>query len=124
MKRMYCSNWRFAVFLLIMSGFWTSFNQIFYTMPEYIRDFTETRPMIELRQKVSSARAIPRIRPSDRRQLAWPRSTSPNERGDRDSSSVEPLLVEADTRDEQRGTWRTRPRDCCSARCVSDAGRA
>jgi dipeptide/tripeptide permease len=48
MKRMYCSNWRFAVFLLIMSGFWTSFNQIFYTMPEYIRDFTETRPMIEL----------------------------------------------------------------------------
>jgi len=46
-KRMYCSNWRFAVFLLIMSGFWTSFNQIFYTMPEYIRDFVETRPMIE-----------------------------------------------------------------------------
>jgi hypothetical protein len=45
-RRMYCSNWRFAVFLLIMSGFWTSFNQIFYTMPEYIRDFTETRPMI------------------------------------------------------------------------------
>jgi dipeptide/tripeptide permease len=47
MKRMYCSNWRFALFLLIMSGFWTSFNQIFYTMPEYIRDFTETRPMVE-----------------------------------------------------------------------------
>jgi len=48
MKRMYCSNWRFALFLLIMSGFWASFNQIFYTMPEYIRDFTDTRPMIEL----------------------------------------------------------------------------
>jgi dipeptide/tripeptide permease len=47
LKRMYCSNWRFALFLLIMSGFWTSFNQIFYTMPEYIRDFVETRPMIE-----------------------------------------------------------------------------
>lgn len=45
-KRMRCSNWRFAVFLLIMSGFWTSFNQIFYTMPEYIRDFSETRPLI------------------------------------------------------------------------------
>ena len=27
--------------------FLSSFNQIFYTMPEYIRDFTETRPMIE-----------------------------------------------------------------------------
>ncbi|MBD3867275.1 MAG: MFS transporter [Acidobacteria bacterium] len=50
MKRMHCSNWRFALFLLIMSGFWTSFNQIFYTMPEYIRDFTETRPMIEFVQ--------------------------------------------------------------------------
>ncbi len=48
LKRMYCSNWRFAVFLLIMSGFWTSFNQIFYTMPEYIRDFTDTRPLVEL----------------------------------------------------------------------------
>jgi len=47
-RRMYCSNWRFALFLLIMSGFWTSFNQIFYTMPEFIRDFVETRPMIEL----------------------------------------------------------------------------
>ncbi|MCH7472206.1 sulfite exporter TauE/SafE family protein, partial [bacterium] len=38
-KRMHCSNWRFATFLLIMSGFWTSFNQIFLTMPLYIRDF-------------------------------------------------------------------------------------
>jgi dipeptide/tripeptide permease len=47
LRRMYISNWRFALFLLIMSGFWTSFNQIFYTMPVYIRDFVETRPMIE-----------------------------------------------------------------------------
>ena len=51
-KRMHCSNWRFALFLLIMSGFWTSFNQIFYTMPEYIRDFTETRPLIGLVESV------------------------------------------------------------------------
>jgi len=47
-KRMHCSNWRFALFLFIMSGFWTSFNQIFYTMPEYIRDFVDTRPLIRL----------------------------------------------------------------------------
>jgi MFS family permease len=46
LKRMHCSNWRFALFLLIMSGFWTSFQQIFLTMPEYIRDFTETRPVL------------------------------------------------------------------------------
>lgn len=45
-KRMRCSNWRFALFLLIMSGFWTSFQQIFITMPEYIRDFTDTKPMV------------------------------------------------------------------------------
>ena len=51
-RRMRCSNWRFALFLLIMSGFWTSFNQIFYTMPEYIRDFTETKPLIHAAEKV------------------------------------------------------------------------
>ena len=51
-RRMRCSNWRFALFLLIMSGFWTSFNQIFYTMPEYIRDFTETRPAIRAAEKI------------------------------------------------------------------------
>ncbi len=52
LQRMRCSNWRFALFLLIMSGFWTAFNQIFITMPEYIRDFTETRPMIRTFQSV------------------------------------------------------------------------
>jgi len=46
LKRMYCSNWRFALFLLIISGFWTSFNQIFLTMPEYIRDYTDTKRMV------------------------------------------------------------------------------
>ncbi len=51
-QRMHCSNWRFALFLLIMSGFWTAFNQIFYTMPEYIRDFTETRPLISAFESV------------------------------------------------------------------------
>jgi dipeptide/tripeptide permease len=35
-------DWKFGLFLLIMSGFWTSFNQIFYTLPLYIRDFTDT----------------------------------------------------------------------------------
>ncbi len=51
-KKMHCSNWRFALFLLIMSGFWTSFNQIFYTMPGYIRDFTETRPLIDFAETI------------------------------------------------------------------------
>ena len=54
-RRMFCSNWRFALFLLIMSGFWTSFNQIFLTMPEYIRDSVETRPMVDAGRKVFNA---------------------------------------------------------------------
>ncbi|TKJ41063.1 MFS transporter [candidate division LCP-89 bacterium B3_LCP] len=39
-------NWRFALYLLILSGFWTSFNQIWITMPEYIRDFVNTQDML------------------------------------------------------------------------------
>ncbi len=54
-KRMHCSDWRFAIFLLIMSGFWTSFNQIFYTMPEYIRDYTNTRPLIDFAEATVDA---------------------------------------------------------------------
>jgi len=39
-------DWRFGLFLLLMSGFWTSFNQIFYTLPLYIRDFTDTTDLM------------------------------------------------------------------------------
>jgi POT family proton-dependent oligopeptide transporter len=37
---------RYLVFLLLMAGFWTSFNQIFMTLPEYIRDYTDTSDLI------------------------------------------------------------------------------
>jgi len=46
LKPMKIGNWRFALYLLILSGFWTSFNQIFITMPEYIRDFVNTSDML------------------------------------------------------------------------------
>jgi proton-dependent oligopeptide transporter, POT family len=39
-------NWPFVLYLLILSGFWASFNQIFITMPEYIRDFVETKDLV------------------------------------------------------------------------------
>ncbi|MCB9854345.1 MAG: MFS transporter [Phycisphaerales bacterium] len=55
LKRMHCSNWRFALFLLIMSGFWTSFNQIFLTMPEYVRDYVDTKPMVDAGKKLFNA---------------------------------------------------------------------
>jgi POT family proton-dependent oligopeptide transporter len=38
---------RYLMFLLLMAGFWTSFNQIFMTLPEYIRDYADTTDLIE-----------------------------------------------------------------------------
>jgi len=37
---------RYLVFLLLMAGFWTSFNQIFMTLPEYIRDYVDTTDLV------------------------------------------------------------------------------
>jgi len=39
-------DWRFALYLLVLSGFWTEFNQLFITMPEYIRDYTDTSDIL------------------------------------------------------------------------------
>jgi len=35
-------NKRFLLFLLLLSSFWIAFNQIFMTLPEYVRDFSDT----------------------------------------------------------------------------------
>jgi len=37
---------RYMIFLLLMAGFWTSFNQLFITVPEYIRDYTDTNDLV------------------------------------------------------------------------------
>jgi dipeptide/tripeptide permease len=37
---------RYLLFLLLMAGFWISFNQIFMTLPEYIRDYVDTSDLI------------------------------------------------------------------------------
>jgi len=39
-------NWRFGLFLLILSGFWTIYIQVFMTTPEYIRDFVDTTSIL------------------------------------------------------------------------------
>jgi POT family proton-dependent oligopeptide transporter len=39
-------DWRFVVYLLLLSGFWTEFNQLFITMPVYIRDYTNTQDIL------------------------------------------------------------------------------
>jgi proton-dependent oligopeptide transporter, POT family len=78
--RMRCNNWRFALFLLILSGFWTAFIQIFFTMPEFVRDFVETRPVIEVVERVfgtsdptdpdiGPAGAVATINASERREI-------------------------------------------------------
>ncbi len=54
LPRMYFGNWRFALYLLILSGFWTSFNQIFLTMNLYIRDFVNTEPLLKTAASVLS----------------------------------------------------------------------
>jgi hypothetical protein len=38
---------RYLVFLVLMAFFWTSFNQIFMTLPEYIRDYADTSDLID-----------------------------------------------------------------------------
>ncbi len=47
-------DWRFGLFLLLMSGFWTSFNQIFYTLPLHIRDFVDTSDLMSFIQSAMS----------------------------------------------------------------------
>jgi dipeptide/tripeptide permease len=37
---------RYLIFLVLMAFFWTSFNQIFMTLPEYIRDYVNTGDLI------------------------------------------------------------------------------
>lgn len=46
LEPMKLGNWKFGLFLLLMSGFWTSFNQIYYTLPLHIRDFVDTADLM------------------------------------------------------------------------------
>ncbi len=46
LEPMKLGDWKFGLFLLLMSGFWTSFNQIFYTLNLYIQDFVDTTDLI------------------------------------------------------------------------------
>ncbi|PIE03133.1 MAG: hypothetical protein CSA81_03110 [Acidobacteria bacterium] len=45
-QRMKIGEGRYMLYLLLMAGFWTSFNQIFMTLPEYIRDYVDTTDII------------------------------------------------------------------------------
>ncbi|MEN8192944.1 MAG: MFS transporter [Bacteroidota bacterium] len=47
-------DWKFGLFLLLMSGFWTSFNQIFLTLPLYIRDYVNTSDLMSFLNSIMS----------------------------------------------------------------------
>lgn len=39
-------NGRFVTYLLILAGFWTVYNQLFFTLPLYIRDYVDTADLV------------------------------------------------------------------------------
>jgi dipeptide/tripeptide permease len=46
---------RYLIFLLLMSGFWTCFNQLAMTLPEYIRDYVDSSDLVRALAPVASA---------------------------------------------------------------------
>lgn len=46
---------RYLLFLLLMSGFWTCENQLALTMPEYIRDYVDSRDLVASFSPMASA---------------------------------------------------------------------
>ena len=54
LERLRVGEGRYLVFLLLMAGFWTSFNQIFMTLPEYIRDYVDTTDLISTLEPVAA----------------------------------------------------------------------
>ena len=40
------SNVSFTLYLAILTGFWTIYNQLFYTLPLFIRDYVDTRDLV------------------------------------------------------------------------------
>ncbi|WP_462171632.1 MFS transporter [Pseudoalteromonas xiamenensis] len=52
-QRLVISQPRFALYLLILTGFWTVYNQLFYTLPIFIRDYVDTSDLVQLINAVS-----------------------------------------------------------------------
>lgn len=52
-QKMQLGNKAFMAYLLIMTGFWTVYLQIFVTLPVYIRDFVDSSDLVSLLHSVS-----------------------------------------------------------------------
>ena len=70
-------DWRFGLFLLMMSGFWTCFNQLYYTLPLYIRDFTDTSDVLSAFTGFFRAVGLPAWADSLNRAMATPGQVNP-----------------------------------------------
>ncbi|MBL4632191.1 MAG: MFS transporter [Paraglaciecola sp.] len=53
LQKMRIGNKPFMIYLLILTGFWTVYMQIFVTLPVYIRDFVDTSDLVSLLHSVS-----------------------------------------------------------------------
>ncbi len=54
-QKMQVGNKAFMVYLLILTGFWTVYMQIFITFPVFIRDFVDTSDLVHLLHSISPA---------------------------------------------------------------------
>ncbi|MBL4942207.1 MAG: MFS transporter, partial [Colwellia sp.] len=52
-QKMHVGNKAFMVYLLILTGFWTVYLQIFITLPVFIRDFVDTSDLVNLLHSIS-----------------------------------------------------------------------
>jgi dipeptide/tripeptide permease len=57
-KRTRIGNAPFVTYLLIMAGFWTVYNQVFNTLPIYIRDHIETADIVSVANRISPSLAM------------------------------------------------------------------
>jgi MFS family permease len=46
-QQMQLGNGRFVCFLLLLTGFFTAYNQLFITLPVYLRDYVDTRDLVQ-----------------------------------------------------------------------------
>ena len=46
-QRMQSGNKAFLCYLLIVAGYWTTYQQLYYTFPLYMRDFVDTQPVLQ-----------------------------------------------------------------------------
>ena len=50
LQKMQLGNKPFVIYLIIMSGFWTVYLQLFITLPSYVRDFVDTSDLVSALQ--------------------------------------------------------------------------